>query len=391
MGIMLKVAEINKAEELVDVKHVLVGNTGMLEIGGETGIGLLVRLAEAGIKFRVPTFTNVISMDIDDWRKMGISDEYAGIQLKAVEAWRSMGAILSFSCMPHLCGATPKLGDHVAYSDSAPVIFANSYFGARSNRETDVVALAAAVSGRIPNFGYHLDENRSGEVLVNITTNLKEEADYDVLGCFIGRKVRHRVPVFKNMDQGVSPQSLMQLGATLAASGTVSLFHCFGITPEIRCDPYVYGEKNITEEITVTDDDMRSVYRELNTTSESTIDLVFIGCPHPTIEKLRYIASVLGNRKVSKDIEVWISVSNVVRELAARTGDLQRIEESGAKVLVGTCVVCAPTAALGFRRMATDSAKAQIYMSDFGVNVRFGTTHQCLEAALNGYWVADNV
>lgn len=386
MEIMLKVAEINETAELVDVKHVMIGNTGMLSIAGETGINFLMRLADAGIKFRVPTFTNVISMDTEQWQKMGIPEEYAKTQLKSVEAWRRMGAILCLSCMPHLCGAIPKYGDHVAYSDTAPVIFANSYFGARSNRESDLIALASAICGRIPCFGYHLDENRLGQVLVNIKTKLKEETDYDALGYHVGRIVKDKVPVFKNMDKEVSTQSLIQLGAALATTGTVALFHCLGITPEVKQNPYVYGEKNITEEIEVTDDDIRATYRELNTTTESRIDLVFIGCPHCTIEKLKHIAEGLADRQVNKDTEVWISVPNVVKELAARMGDIQRIERSGAKVLADTCAVVAPTAMLGYRSMATDSAKAQTFMSGFGLNVRFGTTDQCLAAAIKGYW-----
>ena len=386
MEIMLKVAEIYEAAELVDVKHVMIGNTGMLSIAGETGINFLVRLADSGIKFKVPTFTNVVSIDVEQWQKMGIPEEYAKTQLKSVEAWRKMGAILCLSCMPHLCGAIPKYGDHVAYSDTAPVIFANSYFGARSNRESDLIALASAICGRIPSFGYHLDENRPGQVLVNIKAKLKEETDYDALGYYVGRIVKDKVPVFKNMDKEVSTQSLIQLGAALATTGTVALFHCLDITPEVKQNPYVYGEKNITEEIEVTDDDIRATYRELNTTTEPRIDLVYIGCPHCTIEKLKHIADWMSDRQVNKDTEVWISVPNVVRELAVRTGDIQRIERSGAKVLADTCAIVAPTAMLGYRSMATDSAKARVYMSDFGLNVRFGTTDQCLAAAIKGYW-----
>lgn len=386
MEIMVKVAELNEAADLVDVEHVMIGNTGMLSIGGETGINFLVRLADSGMKFRVPAYTNVVSIDVERWQEMGIPEKYAGTQLKSVDAWRKMGAILSLSCMPMLSGIVPRYGSHVGYSDTAPVIFANSYFGARTNRESDIIVLAAAICGRIPNFGYHLDQNRPGQILVNIKARLKEEADYDALGYHVGRIVEDRIPVFKNLNQDVSTQSLIQLGAALAVTGTVALFHAFDITPEIKQDPYLYGEKNIAEEIEVTDDDIRATYQELNTTTDPKIDLVYIGCPHCNIEKLKHIADMLDKRQISKGIEVWISVPNVVRELAVRTGDIQRIERSGARVLADTCAIVAPTGMLGYQRMATDSAKARVYMSDFGLNVRFGTTDQCLEAAIKGYW-----
>jgi predicted aconitase len=386
MEVMLKIAELNQATELVKAKHVMIGNTGMMSIGGETGINFLVRLADSGIKFKVPTYTNVISMDVEQWRKMGIPEEYAQTQLKSIEAWRKMGAILCLSCMPHLCGAIPKLGDHAAYADTAPVSFANSYFGARTNREPDVICLAAAISGRLPSFGYHLDENRLGQILVNVKARLKEEADYDALGYYIGRIARDRVPVLKNLDKEISMQALIQLGAAMAVTGTVALFHAFDITPEIKENPHLYGEKNITEEIEVTDEDIQATYRELNTTTEPKIDLVYIGCPHCTIEKLKHIADVLADKQVNKNTELWITVSSAVRELASRSGFLERIERSGAKLFTDTCAIVAPTPMLGYRNMATDSAKARVYMSDFGLDVRFGTTDQCLAAAIKGYW-----
>lgn len=389
MEIMLKVAEINEADGLVEVRHIMIGNTAMLSIGGKTGINFLERLADAGIRFRVPAFTNVVSMDINQWQKIGIPKEYAEAQLKGVEAWARLGAILSCSCMPFICGDIPKLGDHVAYADSAPVIFSNSYFGARGNRESDLICLGGAICGRIPNFGYHLDENRLGQILVDVKAEIRDESDYDVLGYHVGRIVKDKVPVLKNLDKNISTQAFIQLGAALAATGTVSLFHCLGITPEVRLNPYLYGEKNVTEKIEVTDEDMRNTYREMNTTTESKIDLVFIGCPHCTVEKVKHVADVLDGKKISKDVEVWISVPSVVRELALRAGDVQKIERTGAKVLSDTCAITVP-AALRYQNMATDSGKAQVYMSDLGLNVRFGTVEQCLEAAVKGYWEVNN-
>ena len=95
---------------------------------------------------------------------------------------------------------------------------------------------------------------------------------------------------------------------------------------------------------------------------------------------------MLADKQINKSTEVWITVSNAVRGLASRSSFVQKIEQSGAKVLTDTCAVAAPTPMLGYRNAATDSAKAQLYLSDFGLNVRFGTTDQCLTAAIKGYW-----
>jgi predicted aconitase len=56
-------------------------------------------------------------------------------------------------------------------------------------------------------------------------------------------------------------------------------------------------------------------------------------------------------------------------------------------VVADTCLVVAPVAGLGFRTMATNSAKMAVYApSHSGLSVRFGTMEQCLEAAVTGRW-----
>ena len=45
------------------------------------------------------------------------------------------------------------MGEHIAWSESSAVVFANSVLGARTNREGGPSALAAAVCGVTPNYG----------------------------------------------------------------------------------------------------------------------------------------------------------------------------------------------------------------------------------------------
>ncbi|MDI7259118.1 MAG: aconitase X, partial [Thermodesulfobacteriota bacterium] len=184
----------------------------------------------------------------------------------------------------------------------------------------------------------------------------------------------------------VSTQAVVQLGAALATAGAVPLFHIFETTPEIRSNPYKYGGKSIKSEVTVTQDDIKKTCQELNTTQNREIDFVALGCPHYTFDKIREIASFLEGKRIKNDVEVWICTSQAIRNLALRSGEVQIIERAGAKVVVDTCMVLAPVKQIGFRNMATDSAKAQFYVSGFGIGVRFGNTNQCLQAALTGQW-----
>jgi hypothetical protein len=75
--------------------------------------------------------------------------------------------------------------------------------------------------------------------------------------------------------------------------------------------------------------------------------------------------------------------------LASQQGWVQAIEAAGGQVVADTCVVVAPVRELGFRSMATNAAKAAFYSPGHsGLQVRFGSLAQCVEAAIAGRWEA---
>ena len=55
--IVVKICEINKIEEFVEVQEVMVASTQNMSIGGVLGMEFLERLAQTGIKFKVKTIT----------------------------------------------------------------------------------------------------------------------------------------------------------------------------------------------------------------------------------------------------------------------------------------------------------------------------------------------
>jgi len=386
LEVMVKVYEINDAKGFVEIKEVMLAGSQCLSTSGELGIKFLTGLADSGIHFKAKTITDTVSIDLKGWKRLKIPQEYARKQQKSVNALIKMGVVPTWNCTPYLTGSIHRYGEHLAYVETACVIFANSYFGARTNREADISALAAAITGKTPNYGLHFSDNREGKVLINIETELKTTSDYDALGNYVGKIAGSKIPVFKKMDQNVSTQALMQLGAALATTGAVGLFHVFGVTPDIIVNPCKYGEMSIIQEITVTDGDMKQAYNELNTTRNTEIDFVSLGCPYYTFDKIREIASFLKGKKVKEGVEVWICTSETTKNIALKSGEIQTIEKAGAKIVVDTCMVVAPVKQLGFRNLATDSAKAQFYCSGLGLGVRFGDTPKCLQAAITGEW-----
>jgi predicted aconitase len=190
------------------------------------------------------------------------------------------------------------------------------------------------------------------------------------------------VPYFRFRDVLPPPESLKTLAAAMAASGAVALFHIEGVTPEASLPGAITSG---VPELTI--DDLSPAYAALNSSAER-IDLVSLGCPHASLEELETIADSLDGRHAKAAL--WITTARPTRDAAAQRGIVARIEAAGGRVVADTCLVVAPAVELGFRSLATDSAKMAFYApSHSGLQVRFGPLERCLEAALSGHWVPD--
>jgi predicted aconitase len=174
-------------------------------------------------------------------------------------------------------------------------------------------------------------------------------------------------------------RELKTLGAAMAASGAVALYHIEGVTPEATTPGIAVAGAQ-----TLVVDDLVPGYAALNGLEER-VDLVSLGCPHASLAEIDQIASYLGGRRVNAAL--WITTARLTRDAAERAGLVGSIEAAGGRVVADTCMVVAPVAELGFRTLATNSAKMAFYTpSHSGLSVRFGTMEQCLEAAVVGKW-----
>jgi predicted aconitase len=187
------------------------------------------------------------------------------------------------------------------------------------------------------------------------------------------------VPYLRFQGGAAADWALKTLGAAMAASGAVALYHVEGVTPEARAGNVV---RPGAERLVV--DDLAPGYEALDGTCEE-IDLVSLGCPHASLVELRAAADALAGRRLKAAL--WITTARATRQAAEAEGLVARIEAAGGRVVADTCMVVAPVSELGFRSMATNSAKMAFYApSHSGLEVRFGTAAQCLEAAVSGRW-----
>ncbi len=378
------------ARDLVPVASVQVAGVSYRNLG-PAGLAFLRDWADRGGRTCVPSLLNPAGMDLQCWCEHGIPEEFGRRQLEVIEAYRRLGVEASCTCTPYLVGNVPHFGEHVAWSESSAVAFANSVLGARTNREGGPSALAAAILGKTARYGLHLDEGRVPTLTVDVTCPLRSVADFGALGYLVGRLVGDGVPLLRLLA-GPEPlhfgdlltsaylPHLKALGAAMAASGAVALYHIEGVTPEAcrRQDPIVPAAARA--EVA----DLGPGYAALNSAG-SEIDLVSIGCPHASLAEIAQIAEQLQERRVRAAL--WVTTARATLEEARRRGLAQRLERAGVRLMADTCLVVAPMAYLGLRTVATNSAKLATYAPGHcGLQTRFGSLAKCIEAAVTGRW-----
>jgi len=377
MEIVVALGQIYGARRLVPVTSVQVAGVSYRNLG-QAGLEFLREWAAQDARVRVPTTLNPAGIDLQAWQALGFSEGFAQGQLAVIEAYRRLGVHTTCTCTPYLVGTLPALGEHVAWAESSAVSYANSILGARTNREGGPGALAAAIVGRTAAYGLHLDENRRATLRVVVRCPLRTPSDFGALGYLVGKVARDRVPLFVGLEVG-QRDALKALGAAMAASGAVALYHVAGVTPEAE-QPGVLAPGHETLIV----DDLRPAYVALNSTARE-IDLAWFGCPHASLPEIEQVVRLLAGRRVKSAL--WITTAREVREQAQAEGLVAAVEASGGRVVADMCAVVAPMQELGFRTVATPSAKGATYLpSHAGLLVRYGTVEQCVEAAVAGVW-----
>jgi hypothetical protein len=354
LRLLVRLGEIYGADRMIPVGSVQVAGVSYKSIG-DPGLEFLEDIAGKGARVKVLTFLNPCGMDMEDWREMGFPEKFAKCQVRIMEAFRSMGIVVTATCTPYLAGNLPRFGESIAWSESSAVSFSNSVIGARTNREGGPSALAAAICGVTPNYGLHLDENRKPDMLIEVEADLESDADFGALGYYAGKLVKNKNPYFKGLGNP-NTDMLKALGAAMAASGAVALYHAEGITPEA-------GNHDLEglERVKVGKRELRETYEKLNT--GELPDIVILGCPHASLREISALAGKVAGKKLRRPI--WICTSRVMKEAADRMGFVKAIEKAGGRVVADTCMVVSPIEDMGFATTGVNSGKAANYLPGF--------------------------
>ncbi|MDR2854945.1 MAG: aconitase X catalytic domain-containing protein [Methanomicrobiales archaeon] len=366
MEILVGVGTVFGATKMIPVRSVQVSGASYKTIG-KYGLEWLESLHARAV---VPAVLNPIGMDRVRYASMSLTDEFITNQQAVIDAYARLGIQLECTCTPYYFSA-PAYGEHIAWSESSAVCYSNSVCAARTNREGGPSALASALLGKTPYYGLHLIENRVPNMTICVHDAPKEPDSswYGSLGYLVGKMVGAQIPYFA----GIRPtrDQLKALGAAMAASGAVSLFHVHQITPEseiFHWDPHMF------EQIPITNDEIQQVYRD---SDQNHVDAIAIGCPHCSSDELLRIARDLEGKTVKKPLYIFASAY----VLSRCPGEVAIITKAGGRVYADTCMVVSPEMEQ-YECIMVNSGKAHAYVPTMCyARSRIATLDECLAEA----------
>jgi predicted aconitase len=394
---LVQLGEAYGAEDMVPIEYAHV-HPGMALYAQD--VELIEDLVRIGATVSVPTTANVTNVDTDNWRLTGAPESLARLHRRGVRAHSELGCVSAMTCTPYWAGHWPTWNAHMTSIESGVTVFCNSVLGARSNRD-GFFSLYAAITGRYPRFGYHLDENRVGTHLVRVEAALGTVSDFSCLGFHVGGLVGTQVPVFTGFARRPTLDELDALGAGLATTGGVSMFIVPGVTPPFETLDEAFAGRPPGAEIDVRQPDIDAVYAGFGRAGPGDpVDFVHLGCPHASFEEMRDYGRLLAGRTIAPGVEMWITTSRAVRALADQEGILAALRSAGAKVITDTCPMSCHFArttspdpgivlpAPPMRVMVVDSAKQAKYVRDMiRCDTLLTSAEGAVKTALTGRYV----
>jgi predicted aconitase len=365
MKILVTLGDVFGADRLIPIESAHISGVSHKTLGD--AVDFLEKLQEEGAKAQVYSSINPCGLDLEKWAEMPVAKILYEAQLRVIGLYSVMGVDPTLTCTPYYFKDISE-GSHIAWSESSAISYANSLLGARTNREGGPSALAAALVGKTPRYGLHLDENRKGDYLVDVQTPLECASDYGALGVLVGRSAKMRVPVFSGLKE-CSRDWLKSLGAAMAASGAVALYHVMGVTPEWRLKSegggQLWREGKPEERVKVDRRQLKDAYSSLTTSPTYVPDLAFVGCPHCSVSEMEEVAKLMEGKEVKRDRRFWLCTSRHVKSLAEKKGLITRLEATGIEVYCDTCIIVTWLREAGVDSIITNSGKAAYYAPQF--------------------------
>jgi len=359
---------------------------------GDSGVLFAERLAALGGRVRVPTSLNVGALDLIHPEVVRADARRREMGLRMARAYEALGCAASWTCAPYQAGWRPRFGEHVAWGESNAVAFANSVLGARTDRYGDFLDICAALSGRAPNAGLHLDRKRRAALAVDaglLPERLTaSEAFWPVFGAWLGAAAGSAVPVVTGLPKSIPEDRLKALGAAAASSGAVGLFHIVGVTPEAPSLAAIAEPDAPT--LLPTPADIRARRDAMSSASGDRVDAIAVGSPHFSPAEFADLTRLLRGRRMT--LPFYACTGRGVLAALEASGEAERLRGCGVTFVVDTCVVVTHILPEGGGVLMTNSGKFAHYaLPNVGWHVAFGALADCVETAVAGRLARDEV
>jgi len=383
----MKVGEFWNARRFVPVTNVHM--MGDIEVMGDAGLDWLkaVRARDGGCV--VPVTTNARCIDFACAEQLGQRRAEVTKEREIVNVLQALNVKTTDTCIGYQVIHEPRFGERIAWGDTGTVIYANSVLGARSNFESGPAALAAGLTGRVPEYGFHLDTHRRGTFTVHVQTDLEDVAEWGALGSIVGaaRPGYLEVPVFTGIGNKPDSDQLKHLGAALASYGSMAMFHIAGVTPEAPTVEAAFGGRESAATITVGQSELERALGAPPT--DGPCDLVVFSGPQLSLAELEKLAREFRGSAVHENTRVFVTTESGVLGEARRLGYASALEDAGVKLLVGVCFyilldLSEIRVRKGWRTLATNSAKLVNTIGAHGFETVLRRTSDCVEIARHG-------
>ena len=385
MELIVRTAEISGAKRLIDISWAHVASA---YYNGQVSVDFAERLASSGTRVRVPTTLTSCSLDVR------LAEQHSGSSgvraaLCLIDLYREMGCRTVMTCAPYHTRPEPALGEHIAWTESSAVVYANSVLGARSNRYDEFLDMCAAITGRVANAGLHRTKNRRATILCHLKYIpeqwLGDDRFYHALGYFIGRTVGTDIPAIDGLPASVHKEQLRALGAAGAASGSLSMFHAIGATPEAATREDAFHGEPPEKVIDIGPAQIRKAAAMLDTADARPLSAVCVGAPHFSIDEFAQLLPLVEDVRVNPDVRFYVSTSRHVLEDVRARGWLDVLQKAGVEFITDRCTYYAPVIEGCDGRVMTSSAKWAYYApGNLGSSVTFASLTDCVRSAAAG-------
>ncbi|MEW6687868.1 MAG: aconitase X catalytic domain-containing protein [Pseudomonadota bacterium] len=363
---------------------------GDIEVMGDAGLEFLRKGARQSARCAVPTTTNARCVDFAHCERLGQDPGEVAKEKELIACLRRMDVATTDTCINYQSVYQPHLGERVAWGDTGTVIYANSVFGARTNFESGPAALAAALTGRTPEYGFHLDTHRKGTFTVRLSAKLDDLADWGAVGRIVGEAHQDyfAVPVFHGYRRTPTADELKHLGAALASYGSMAMFHFVGVTPEASSLEEALGGNVPSGKIQITEKKISQVYSSYSLGDGDARLVVFSG-PQQSLFEMKRLAQLFEGRKVKEGSSCFVTTNSAVYNQAKELEYIKTLEAAGVTILQGVCFyilqnLSSMRKANRWTNLVSNSAKIVNIIGAHRFNTILRRTADCVEIACSG-------